>query len=50
VANENFCLTGAGISFTYNSFEIGPYAMEQIAVFVPYGDFGPAGLNPSFKK
>lgn len=49
-ANENFCLTGAGISFTYNPYEIGPYAMGQIDVFIPYSDFGPAGLNPSFKK
>ncbi|PZR28058.1 MAG: hypothetical protein DI535_07815 [Citrobacter freundii] len=49
-ANNNFYLTGTGISFTYNPYEIGPYAMGQIEVFIPYSDFGPAGLNPSFKK
>jgi|SRR6218665_144511 len=49
-ANTNFCLTGAGILFTYNPYEIGPYAMGQIDVFIPYSEFGPSGLNPSFKK
>lgn len=49
-ANSNFYLTGAGITFSYMPYEIGPYAMGEVEVFIPYSDFGVGGLNPSFKK
>ncbi|MCG2613686.1 DUF3298 and DUF4163 domain-containing protein [Terrimonas sp. NA20] len=49
-ANENFFLTGSGIGFNYVPYEIGPYAMGEVIVFIPYTDFGQGGLNPSFKK
>lgn len=49
-ANENFFLTGTGIGFNYVPYEIGPYSMGEVTVFIPYTDFGPTGLNSSFKK
>jgi hypothetical protein len=49
-ANENFFLTGSGIGFNYVPYEIGPYAMGEVIVFIPYTDFGQSGLNPAFKK
>jgi hypothetical protein len=33
--NDNFYLTGAGIGFTYLPYEIGPYAMGQVDIFIP---------------
>lgn len=47
--NSNYFLTGTGISFSYAPYEIGPYAMGEIVVFIPYSDFG-KGLNPAFKR
>lgn len=49
-ATDNFYLTGTGITFNYTPYEIGPYAMGEVEVFIPYSDFGTGGLNPSFKK
>jgi hypothetical protein len=49
-ANDNFFLTGAGIGFNYVPYEIGPYAMGEVTVFIPFTDFGSTGLNPSFRK
>lgn len=33
---ENFCLTGKGIIFDYVPYEIAPYAVGEIALFVPF--------------
>lgn len=47
--STNYFLTGTGIGFSYAPYEIGPFAMGEIVVFIPYSDFG-KGLNPAFKK
>jgi hypothetical protein len=49
-ANGNFFLTGKGIGFGYSPYEIGPYAMGGLDIFIPYTDFGSGGLNAAFKK
>ncbi|QHS61800.1 DUF3298 and DUF4163 domain-containing protein [Chitinophaga agri] len=36
--NDNFLLTDKGIAFSYTPYEIGPYAMGQVTLFVPYKD------------
>lgn len=33
---EQFYLTGKGITFSYGIYELGPYAMGEINVFIPY--------------
>ncbi|HEX2847526.1 MAG TPA: DUF3298 domain-containing protein [Chitinophagaceae bacterium] len=48
-ANNNFFLTGTGIGFSYAPYEIGPFAMGEIIIFIPYSEFG-KNLNPSFRK
>lgn len=48
-ANNNFFLTGTGIGFGYAPYEIGPFAMGEIIIFIPYSDFG-KNLNGSFRK
>jgi|GEM_PF-599823 len=48
-ATDNFFLTGTGIGFSYAPYEIGPFAMGEIIIFIPYSDFG-KNLNPSFRK
>ncbi len=48
-ANKNFFLTGTGIGFGYAPYEIGPFAMGEIIIFIPYSEFG-KNLNPSFRK
>ncbi|HTD93011.1 MAG TPA: DUF3298 domain-containing protein, partial [Chitinophagaceae bacterium] len=46
---ENFFLTGKGIGFGYQPYEIGPYAMGEIVVFIPFTEL--VGLlNPAFRK
>lgn len=35
-ANENFFITEKGIGFCYTPYEIGPYAMGQITLFLPF--------------
>ncbi|RYZ45762.1 MAG: DUF3298 domain-containing protein [Sphingobacteriales bacterium] len=47
--NKNFFLTATGIGFGFSPYEIGPYAMGEVIIFIPYSDFG-NGINPSFKK
>lgn len=47
-ANGNFFLTGKGIGFGYSPYEIGPYAMGGLDIFIPYTDFTSGGLNPAF--
>lgn len=37
-ANNNFYLTGKGIGFCYNPYEIGPYAMGEINIFIPFSE------------
>ncbi|WP_343689447.1 DUF3298 domain-containing protein [Chitinophaga sp.] len=34
--NDNFFITGKGIGFCYTPYEIGPYAMGQITLFLPF--------------
>jgi hypothetical protein len=34
--NDNFVLTNKGIVFSYTPYEIGPYAMGQVNLFIPY--------------
>jgi hypothetical protein len=36
--NKNFYITGKGIGFCYNPYEIGPYAMGEIDIFIPFTD------------
>jgi hypothetical protein len=38
-ANNNFFLTQNCLGFTYNPYEIGPYAAGQFTVYIPYSDF-----------
>jgi Protein of unknown function (DUF3298)/Deacetylase PdaC len=46
---ENFFLTGKGIGFGYQPYEIGPYAMGEIVIFIPYTELSGL-LKPGFKK
>jgi hypothetical protein len=34
--NNNFILTNKGVMFSYVPYEIGPYALGQVSLFVPY--------------
>lgn len=34
--NENFLLTDKGIGFSYTPYEIGPYSLGQITLFIPF--------------
>jgi hypothetical protein len=34
--NENFYLTSKGIGFNYTPYEIGPYVMGEITIFIPF--------------
>lgn len=34
--NENFYLTSKGIGFNYTPYEIGPYVMGEIEIFIPF--------------
>lgn len=34
--NNNFILTNKGVMFSYMPYEIGPYALGQVSLFVPY--------------
>jgi hypothetical protein len=36
--NGNFALTGQGVSFFYNNYEIAPYAVGSTTIELPYGD------------
>lgn len=44
-----FLLTGKDITFSYYPYDIGPYFMGNIAVFIPFKDIEPY-LQPAFKK
>ena len=47
--NENFYVTGKGIGFCYNPYEIGPYAMGEVNIFIPFSDLKNF-LKENFKK
>ncbi len=34
--NNNFILTNKGVMFSYTPYEIGPYALGQVNLFIPY--------------
>ena len=46
---ENFMLTGKGIGFNYDPYEIAAYAYGQIFLIIPYKDLR-SYLKPDFKK
>jgi len=46
---DNFYLTSKGIGFNYNPYEIGPYALGSVSLYIPFSELGPC-LNPEFKK
>lgn len=48
-ANDNFYLTGKGIGFLYNPYEVASYAQGQINVFIPFRDIDKY-LTPSFRQ
>jgi hypothetical protein len=48
-ATDNFYITGKGIGFSYAPYEIGPYALGEINLFVPFTELS-AYLQPDFKK
>lgn len=47
--NNNFYLTAKGIGFGYAPYEIGPYAMGDINIFIPFSELK-AHLQPAFAK
>lgn len=47
--NDNFYITPKGICFNYNPYEIGPYAMGEIRIFIPISELEPY-LQPGFKR
>lgn len=47
--NNNFSLTTKGITFNYDPYEIGAYAMGQIRLYIPFKEIE-ACLTPEFKK
>jgi len=46
---DNFYVTGKGIGFVYPPYEIAPYAMGEISIFIPFTELDKYML-PSFKK
>ncbi|MBO9572818.1 MAG: DUF3298 domain-containing protein, partial [Chitinophagaceae bacterium] len=44
-ANDNFYVTGKGIGFNYTPYEIGPYVMGEINIFIPFTDLK---ISPKF--
>ncbi len=47
--NDNFYVTGKGIGFNYTPYEIGPYAMGEINIFIPFTELS-TNLQEGFKK
>ncbi|SFE71467.1 protein of unknown function [Chitinophaga sp. CF118] len=39
--NNNFYLTDKGVVFSYTPYEIGPYALGQVSLFIPFKDIKP---------
>jgi hypothetical protein len=46
---DNFSLTSKGITFNYNPYEIGSYAMGEIRIYIPYKELNNC-LKPEFKQ
>lgn len=46
---DNFYLTSKGIGFNYNPYEIGPYALGSVSIYIPFSELSPC-LNPEFKQ
>lgn len=46
---ENFLLTSKGIGFNYPPYAIGPYALGEVFLYIPFRDLQ-SWLKPSFKK
>lgn len=46
--NDNYFITGKGIGFSYAPYEIGPYAMGEISIFIPFADLK-AFLQPGIQ-
>ena len=47
--NDNFYVTGKGIGFNYVPYEIGPYAMGEVNLFIHFTELN-VYLQPGFKK
>jgi hypothetical protein len=47
--NSNFYVTGKGMGFSYDPYEIGPYSMGEIEIFIPFTELE-AYLQPTFKS
>ena len=47
--NQNFFVTGKGMGFAYNPYEIGPYVMGEINIYIPFSDLKKY-LKPDFKS
>ncbi|MFI5187016.1 MAG: DUF3298 domain-containing protein [Chitinophagales bacterium] len=47
--NNNFYVTAKGIGFNYLPYEIGPFAMGEINIFIPFSELNNY-LQPSFRK
>ncbi|MGM0567543.1 MAG: DUF3298 domain-containing protein [Bacteroidota bacterium] len=43
--SSNYCITNKGINFIYNPYEIAPYAMGVITVFIPFNELNSDKLN-----
>lgn len=46
---DNFYFTGAGITFVYPLYELGPYVEGQVEVFLSWAEANPY-LNPSYQR
>lgn len=47
--NENFYATGKGLIFSYQPYEIGPYAAGEITIMIPYQELQNY-MQPSFQE
>lgn len=47
--NDNFYVTGKGINFAYTPYEIGPFAMGEVEIFISFKDLENY-LQPGFKS
>lgn len=45
----NFSLTSKGIGFNYDPYEIGPYAMGNVSIYIPFKELESC-LKPEFKQ
>lgn len=43
--SSNYCITRSGIKFIYNPYEIAPYAMGVVTVFIPFNELNALELN-----